>query len=282
MSTHSMPGATSTAIRTIIVDDEELARRGIEIRLQPHTDFAVVSQCGNGREALQAIAREQPDLMFLDIQMPGMSGFDVLACLPQESMPIVVFVTAYDRFALDAFEAQALDYLLKPISDMRFPAVVERVRNAWKQRAALNQHDKLMRLLATTTGDSAIDLNVLRNNFSQSSMPCYIQVLPIRTEVDTIRLAVSTIDWIDAAGDYMCIHSQERTYVVRETMKSLESLLDPAIFQRVHRSTIVNLQRVQRMRPHNNGEYFLTLTNGQEVKLSRSYRDSVDRLLRRQ
>src|SRR5262249_38812336 len=134
MSTHSTNTASSAPIRTLIVDDEELARRGIEIRLQPYTDFSVVSQCGNGREALQAIAREQRDLVFLDIQRRGMSGFDVLACLPQESMPIVVFVTAYDRFALDAFEAQALDYLLKPISDTRFPAVVERVRNALKQR----------------------------------------------------------------------------------------------------------------------------------------------------
>jgi two-component system, LytTR family, response regulator len=274
--------STNGGIRTLIVDDEELARRGIELRLRPFDDFEVVGQCGNGREALQCIARDQPDLLFLDIQMPGMSGFDVLACLPAEAMPLVVFVTAYDRFAINAFEAQALDYLLKPINDTRFPAVIEHARNAWKQRSALVQQDKFMRLLATTTGDAAIDLQTLRGSFPPSATPCYIQVLPIRTEVDTVRLPVNTIDWIDAAGDYMCIHAQERTYVVRETMKSLEALLDPATFQRVHRSTIVNLQRVQRMRPHNNGEYFLTLTNGQEVKLSRSYRESVDRLLRRQ
>src|SRR5215470_7211420 len=130
-------------IRAIIVDDEELARRGIEIRLAAHSDVEIVGHCANGREALEAVAREKPDLMFLDIQMPGMSGFDVLAKLPHESMPMIVFVTAFDRFALDAFEAQALDYLLKPINDTRFPAVIERVRTALKQRTALNQHDKL-------------------------------------------------------------------------------------------------------------------------------------------
>lgn len=271
----------ATRIRAIIVDDEELARRGIEIRLQSHPDVEVIAHCENGREALEAIAREQPDLMFLDIQMPGLSGLDVLAHLPQESAPIIVFVTAFDRYALDAFEAQALDYLLKPINDERFDRSIERARQLWRQRNALVQQQKLMQLLAATQGAGAIDADLLRQYLHTVAEPRYADVIPIRDDAETVRLDVSTIDWIDAAGDYMCVHAGGRTYVLRETMKTLESILDPQVFQRVHRSTIVNVQRVRRLRPHTNGEYFLTLQDGQEIKLSRSYRDRVDQLLQR-
>ena len=268
-------------IRAIIVDDEALARRGIEIRLAGHTDITIVGHCENGREAVEAVAREKPDLMFLDIQMPGMSGFDVLARLPHESMPMIVFVTAFDRFALDAFEAQALDYLLKPINDTRFVQALERVRIYWRQKSAIAQRDKLMQLIAATKGSASLDEGQLREQLAAAVGPEYPEVLPIRDDNGTVRLDVSHIDWIDAAGDYMCVHADGRTYVLRETMKSLEAILDPKIFQRVHRSTIVNIQRVRRLRPHTNGEYFLTLDDGQEIKLSRSYRDRVDQLLQR-
>src|SRR5687768_9304566 len=269
-------------IRTIIVDDEELARRGIELRLAQHPDVTIVQQCVNGREAIAAITEEKPDLMFLDIQMPGISGFEVLARVPQESMPMVIFVTAFDRYALDAFEAQAIDYLLKPINDVRFTQALERVRGYWEQKNALTQREKLMNLLATTQGSGTVDEQSLRECLqTPSAEPHYPRILPIRDDAGTVRLDVSTIDWVDAAGDYMCVHADGRTYVLRETMKSLEAVLDPRIFQRVHRSTIVNVQRVRRLRPHTNGEYFLTLEDGQEIKLSRSYRDRVDQLLQR-
>ena len=268
-------------IRAIIVDDEELARRGIEIRLAAHTDVQIVGHCENGREALEAVAREKPDLMFLDIQMPGMSGFDVLARLPHESMPMIVFVTAFDRFALDAFEAQALDYLLKPINDTRFTQALERVRSFWRQKSAIAQRDKLMELIAQTKGSAALDSEEIQRQLAAAVGPEYPEVLPIRDDNGTVRLDVARIDWVDAAGDYMCVHADGKTYVLRETMKSLEAILDPKIFQRVHRSTIVNIQRVRRLRPHTNGEYFLTLDDGQEIKLSRSYRDRVDQLLQR-
>ena len=271
----------SARIRAIVVDDEELARRGIEIRLGAHPDIAVIAQCENGREALEVIAREQPDLMFLDIQMPGLSGLDVLARMPQESAPIVIFVTAFDRYAMDAFEAHALDYLLKPINDERFTQSMTRVRELWRQRNALAQHDKLMQLLAAIQGSSTIDAEMLRQHLQTLAEARYADVLPIRDDAETVRVNVATIDWIDAAGDYMCVHAGGRTYVLRETMKTLESILDPQVFQRVHRSTIVNVQRVRRLRPHTNGEYFLTLQDGQEIKLSRSYRDRVDQLLQR-
>lgn len=272
---------TDRPIRAIVVDDEELARRGIEIRLAAHTDVTIVGMCENGREAIEAIAREKPDLMFLDIQMPGMSGFDVLARLPHDALPMIVFVTAFDRFALEAFEAQALDYLLKPINDVRFTQALERVRSLWRQRSAIAQRDKLMELIASTRGSGSLDEEALRQQLAEAVGPEYPEVLPIRDDHGTVRLDVSRIDWIDAAGDYMCVHADGRTYVLRETMKSLEAVLDPKIFQRVHRSTIVNIQRVRRLRPHTNGEYFLTLDDGQEIKLSRSYRDRVDQLLQR-
>lgn len=272
---------SSTRIRTVIVDDESLARRGIEIRLQAHSDIDIVAQCVNGREALEAIAREQPDLLFLDIQMPGLSGLDVLERLPQESMPMIVFVTAFDRYALDAFDAQALDYLLKPINDARFNQALERVRSWSQQRQALAQREQLMKLLAATKGESAIDASSLQEHLRGSGASSYADILPIRDQSDTVRVDVAKIDWIDAAGDYMCVHAEGQTYVLRETMKSLEAILDPKKFSRVHRSTIVNVQRVRRLRPHTNGEYFLTLEDGQEIKLSRSYRDRVDQLLQR-
>ncbi|MGH8179143.1 MAG: LytR/AlgR family response regulator transcription factor [Steroidobacter sp.] len=268
-------------LRAIIVDDEQLARRGIELRLASYPDVEIVAECENGREAIETVLREQPDLMFLDIQMPGFSGLDVLARLPQESMPMIIFVTAFDRYALDAFEAQALDYLLKPINDTRFAQALERVRTSWRQRTALSQREKLMRLLAATQGSGSVDEQLLREQLDAHDTPHYPGILPIRDDAGTVRLDVKTIDWIDAAGDYMCVHAEGRTYVLRETMKSLEAVLDPNVFQRVHRSTIVNVQRVRRLRPHTNGEYYLTLDDGQEIKLSRSYRDRVDQLLQR-
>jgi two-component system, LytTR family, response regulator len=275
-----MSAANDPFITTIIVDDEELARRGIELRLAEHTDIKIVAQCANGREALEAIAHHQPQLMFLDIQMPGISGFDVVACTPQESMPIVVFVTAFDQYALNAFEAQALDYLLKPINEVRFRQTLDRVRDLIEQRSAIVQREQLMGLLAKTHGAAALDAASLHREALDRTRE-YAEILPIRDDSDTVRVSVASIDWIDAAGDYMCVHAEGRTYVLRETMKSLESILDPKVFQRVHRSTIVNISRVRRLRPHTNGEYFLTLEDGQEIKLSRSYRDRVDQLLQR-
>jgi two-component system, LytTR family, response regulator len=275
-----MSSAHETFISAIIVDDEELARRGIELRLTQHPDIKIVAQCVNGREALEAIAQLQPQLMFLDIQMPGLSGFDVVAGVPHESMPIVVFVTAFDQYALDAFEAQALDYLLKPINEARFKQTLARVRNLVEQRSAVAQREQLMALVANMQGTAALDTQSLHSDGMAHARE-YAEILPIRDDTDTVRVNVASIDWIDAAGDYMCVHAEGRTYVLRETMKSLEAILDPKIFQRVHRSTIVNIKRVRRLRPHTNGEYFLTLEDGQEIKLSRSYRDRVDQLLQR-
>jgi two-component system LytT family response regulator len=267
-------------IRTLIVDDEPLARRGLELRLHGLPEVEVVRQCANGREALAAIAELRPDLMFLDIQMPGLSGFDVIAQVPQSSLPLVVFVTAFDRFALDAFEAHALDYLLKPVDDARLARAMDRVRGQWQQRQALAEREQLMALLADVRGRSEI-VPETATAASRQEPRRYASILPIRAGRETLRLDVSGIDWIDAAGDYMCVHAGGQTHVLRATMKELEDMLDPQVFQRVHRSTIVNLARVRSLRPHLNGECFLKLASGQEVKLSRSYRDKVELLLDR-
>jgi two-component system LytT family response regulator len=266
------------SIKAIIVDDEALARRGLVIRLAEATDVEIVAECANGREALAAIATHSPDLMFLDIQMPGLSGLDVLARVPQESMPMVVFVTAFDRFAIEAFESHALDYLLKPVDDERFQRAIARVRAQWEQRQAIAQREHLMALLADLQGKGEIEPEVLKGFASQPARK-FATVLPIRTGQETLRLDVSTIDWIDAAGDYMCLHADGQTHVLRATMRELEQMLDPAMFQRVHRSTIINLRRVKSLRPHSNGECFLKLVSGQEIKLSRSFRDKVETLL---
>jgi two-component system LytT family response regulator len=254
-------------IRTIIVDDEPLARRGLELRLREAADITIVRQCANGREAIAAIAEDAPDLMFLDIQMPGLSGLDVIAQVPQESMPMVVFVTAFDRFAIQAFEAHALDYLLKPVDEARLAVALERVRAQWQQRQALAQREQLMALLAEVTGKGEIAPDAMAapgpaGTAAPAPARRYASMLPIRSGRETVRLDVGTIDWIDAAGDYMCLHAGGQTHVLRATMKELEDMLDPLVFQRVHRSTIVNLARVRSLRPHLNGECFPSCCRG--------------------
>ncbi|MBV6423804.1 MAG: Transcriptional regulatory protein BtsR [Steroidobacteraceae bacterium] len=267
-------------IRTLIVDDEALSRRGLEIRLRTAGDFEVIGQCANGREAIDAVRALAPDLVFLDIQMPGLSGFDVLAQLPTDALPMVVFVTAYDQYAIRAFEARAIDYLLKPVDESRFAAAVEHIRELRQQRTAASQRDRLVELLADVSGSGEIDADDLLARGRAGLAGPRSTVLPIREGRETIRLDTATIDWIDAAGDYMCIHAGNRTHILRGTMKELEDALDPKVFQRVHRSTIVNLARVKTLRAHMNGEYFLTLDGGHELKLSRTYRDKVEYFLK--
>jgi two-component system LytT family response regulator len=268
-----------TGIRTLLVDDERLARRGLELRLAAAADVEIVGECENGREAIEQVAALAPDLMFLDIQMPGLSGFDVLARLPQDSMPVVVFVTAFDRYAIDAFEARALDYLLKPVEDTRLEQALERVRRHLRDRAVLQQHERMLGLLADLRGAGELAPEELLARVAGGVASRYPEVLAIRTGRDVVRIRSVEIDWIDAAGDYMCVHAAGDTHVLRATMKQLESALDPQIFQRIHRSAIVNLTRVRKLRPHANGEYFLTLASGQELKLSRTHRDKVELLL---
>ncbi len=266
---------TPRKLRTLLVDDEALSRRGLELRLRVANDIVIIGECTNGREALAAIRDLKPDLVFLDIQMPGLSGFDVLAELQPHELPMIVFVTAYDRFAVQAFEARAIDYVLKPVDDARLVATLSHVRELIEQRTAVAERNQLVNLLAELRGSGEIEPG------RSAAAPETPNWLPIRSGRETVRVPVESIEWVDAAGDYLCIHASGHTHILRATMREMENLLDPRLFQRVHRSTIVNLTRVKSLRAHMNGEYFLRLDGGQELKLSRTYRDKVEYFLKR-
>jgi two-component system LytT family response regulator len=266
-------------LRALIVDDEELARRGLEIRLAGFDDIEICAQARNGREALAAARDQSPDLMFLDVQMPGMNGFEVLQRMSGSNMPDVVFVTAYDEFALRAFDANALDYLLKPINDDRLREAIERVRRHREAKQANEQRNKLLKFVCELTGRELTLESALQA--ATGKHQTYPTRIAIRDGSETNCVDVDAIDWVDAAGDYMCVHSSGDTFVLRGTMKHLEELLDPETFVRVHRSAIVNRHRVTAMRPHRNGEYFLLLGDATELKLSRKYKDNLERLANR-
>ena len=270
----------SERIRALIVDDESLSRRGLMIRLQGAPDVEVVGEASSGRSALEAIRRSQPDVVFLDIEMPGMSGLDVVSQMPTESMPLVVFVTAFDRYAIQAFEARAVDYLLKPVDEERFADALEHIRMQLQQRKAADQRDRLVQLMADLRGSTDWPDELAELQPAGAGGTGVAPALVVRQGREMVRVPLAEIDWIDAAGDYMCVHAAGETHILRGTMKSLEDALDPAVFQRVHRSTIVNLTRVERLRPHINGEFFLILSGGHEIKLSRTFRDKVDHFLR--
>jgi len=265
----------NASLKTLIVDDEALARRGLRHRLAGHDDIALAGEARNGREALDMIRELSPDLVFLDIQMPGMDGFDVLRALDEDSMPVIVFVTAFDEYAVQAFEANALDYLLKPIEDERLGETLDRVRRFHNQKRAMQHRQALLRLVGQITGESVRSMREIREKGVDRLRKAEPSRLAIRDGGSTTWVPQDQIEWIDAAGDYMCVHAGGETYILRQTMKQLEQELDPEILQRVHRSTIVNVRRVREMRSHINGEYFLTLANGHTVKLSRSYKDKL-------
>ena len=267
--------AMTNSLRTIIVDDEALARRGLKHRLSDIDDIDIIAEAHNGREALKLITETTPDLVFLDIQMPGMDGFDVLRALNPEDMPTIVFVTAFDDYAIQAFEAHALDYLLKPIEDERLDEALERVRDFIDQKRAVKHKKSLLQLVGQITGQAVGSMEEISRKGVDQLKKKETPKLAIKDSGSTTLVPQDEIDWIDAAGDYMCVHSAGETYILRMTMKKLEAELDPDILQRVHRSTIVNVNQVREMQAHINGEYFLTLKNGHTVKLSRSYKDKL-------
>ncbi len=264
---------TTEQLRVIIVDDESLARKGLRLRLDEISDLQVVAECSNGREALNSIVELRPDLVFLDIQMPGLSGFDVISNLQQDNMPLIIFVTAFDQYALDAFDVHAVDYLLKPIDTDRLIESVGRARDHLAKKEAITDKQRLLELIISITGKSENSVAQLVKD--HSGIKSYPDRLAIKDAGETTLVQIKDIDWIDAAGDYMCVHANNITHIMRITMKQLEAQLDPASFQRVHRSTIVNLDRVTKVCSHMNGEFYLNLSNGASVKMSRSYKDKV-------
>ncbi|WP_439532210.1 LytR/AlgR family response regulator transcription factor [Polymorphobacter sp.] len=263
-------------ITTILVDDEPLAIQGLELRLQAFDDIEIVERCANGREAIRAIKTLKPDLVFLDIQMPGFDGFSVISGLADIEPPLFVFVTAFQQHALKAFEAHAVDYLLKPVEDDRLAATIERVRQRLSERRSSEDKARLQGILSELAPDA---VPATMGEADQPAASRYEKTLNIKDRGQIFRVDVDDIERIDAAGDYMCIYTADQTLILRETMKDLEKRLDPRKFQRIHRSTIVNLDNIKSVKPHTNGECFLVLGSNTQVKVSRSYREVVARFL---
>lgn len=267
------------SITTIIVDDEPLAIKGLQHRLQNFKDIEIVKECRNGREAVNAIREEKPDLVFLDIQMPGLDGFAVVRSLIGSDMPLVIFCTAFDQYALDAFQSHALDYLLKPVDEDRLKEAIQKVRVSLQQRSAIEQNAKIVKLIENMENPPEVILSAILADETPIKENQYEQQIHIKDRGYITRVSINDIEFIDAAGDYMCIHTPAKTHILRATMKTMEKRLDPKYFQRVHRSAIVNLDKVKELHPHNNGEYFLILEGGGEIKVSRSYKNVIGRFL---
>ncbi len=264
------------SIRTILVDDEKLAIQGLELRLQAFEDIEIVATCHNGREAIRKIKTLKPDLVFLDIQMPGFDGFSVVQGVMDIDPPLFVFATAYSEHAIKAFEAQAIDYLMKPVEPERLADTMDRVRNRLADRRTSEELERLRTVINEVAPNAADNFVSVDEDMASTR---FEKLINVKDRGQIFRVDVESIERIDAAGDYMCIYTADNSLILRETMKDLEKRLDPRTFQRVHRSTIVNLDQVRQVKPHTNGECFLVLESGAQVKVSRSYRDVVARFV---
>ena len=251
------------SIRTVIVDDEPLAREGIRRLLSRDRDIDIVDECSDGVHAVEVIKQQVPDLVFLDVQMPEIDGFGVVQALSSGHMPLIIFVTAFDRFALHVFDVHAQDYLLKPVDPQRFHAALAKAKDALNKRRLDETNQKLLHLLE--------DLKT-RNSFPSR--------IPIRSDGKLYFLQLQEIDWIEAAGDYVRIHARGEKHILRETMKSFESSLDPNKFVRVHRSTIINIDQLKELQPFFHGEYCAIMKDGTKHNVSRTYRERIEELFR--
>lgn len=248
-------------IRSLIVDDEPWARKRIAALLRTEPDIEIVGECEDGEEAISKIAELSPDLVLLDVQMPKVDGFEVIEAIDPDRMPLVIFVTAYDEYALRAFDAHALDYLLKPFDEERFRKALERARK------------DLQRERAGTENDLRSLLDTLRHSRK------YLQRLLVKSGGRVIFLRAADVDWFQASGNYIALHVGRESHLLRQTMNALEPKLDPDHFIRIHRSTIVNLDRVRELQPWFRGEQRLVLKNGTQLTVGRAFRDKLQRLL---
>ena len=267
-------------LRTIVADDELLARKLMLSCLEELPEIEVLKECANGREAVAAVLELEPDLMFLDISMPGLNGFEVIKKIQPELLPMVIFCTAYERFALDAFDVHAVDYIVKPLDEQRLHLAVKRALARYQEE--LHVGDNKASLLGAI---GAIAANVKERQTFQEQPESKLSALESVRKItikdrDSIKLIkLDDIAWVDAAGDYMCVHAEGETHIMRCTMKHLLEELDDTMFKRVHRSTIVNLNCIAEVIPHTKGEYFLQIDNGERIKVSRNYRDTIKSFL---
>ena len=245
-------------IRTLIVDDEPLARRRLRAFLRPEGDVEIAGECGNGAEAVAAIRQHKPELVFLDVQMPGMDGFEVLRALEPNERPLIVFVTAHDQYAVQAFEERALDYLLKPFAKRRFEDTMARVRERIERPESDDARDRVSNLLCTLGPRTH---------------------LLVKTGTHSVLLQIARIERLEAEGDYVRIHSGRDTYLTRQTMNRIEAQLGAARFVRVHRSTIVNVEYIKEIHSLPGGDHSIALRDGTQVTLSRGYRERLETAL---
>jgi two-component system LytT family response regulator len=262
---------TPVIVRALIVDDEPLARQRLRTLLKGESDIEVVGECADGQEAVAAIRELQPHLLFLDVQMPVLDGFGVLEALGAETLPAVIFVTAYDSYAIRAFEVNALDYLLKPFDRDRFRKALERAR------AQIEQAEGEPRRPAPLTGEQ-LSLLLGEGQPGRSGRQ-FLDRLVIKSGGRVFFLRAEEIDWIEAAGNYLRLHVGSDMHLLRDTMNNLEARLHPDKFLRIHRSTMVNLERVKELQPWFHGDYKVILQDGTELTLSRSYRPKLRNLL---
>jgi two-component system LytT family response regulator len=251
----------SPLIRVLLVDDESLAREMLREMLQDDPQVTIVGESCNGHEAVEAIRTHSPDLIFLDVQMPELGGFEVLEALGKD-IPRVIFVTAYDQYAVRAFEVHALDYLLKPFDQERFDI-------SWQRARAQILRDR----------DGGTDQRILALLEEMKAGNKYLERLVIKASGRIYFLETSEIDWIEAEGNYVSVHSGKKSHLLRETISSLEAQLDPKKFLRIHRSSIVRIDRIQELQPWFHGEYRIILQNGTQLTLSRNYRDKLQEAL---
>jgi len=249
-------------IRTIIVDDEPLAREGVRMMLEADADISVVAECANGTEAVTAILDQKPDLIFLDVQMPEMNGFEVIEAVGIKQMPGVIFVTAYDKYSIQAFEINALDYLLKPFTTKRFSAALERAKTQVRNKETGNLNQKLSTLLE--------DLKSATN---------YLERIVVKISGRIFFLNVEEINWIEAADVYVCLHTGCEAHLIRGAIGKLETQLNPKQFLRIHRSMIVSVKQIKELQPMFHGEYEIILQDGTKLTSSRSYRHNLQTLL---
>ncbi len=254
----------------MIIDDEPLARRNIRLLLEKDPQIEILEECRDGREAVKAINALSPDLIFLDIQMPEIDGFDVLARVGPERIQAIIFVTAFDQYALKAFDVHALDYLLKPFDDERFANALRRAKAQIEAREIDRLTKRLLALLEERESERKIAIP------SQA----YLTRLMIKVSGRVVLLKVDEVDFIEADGNYAKLHVGRKEHLLREKMNDLEVQLDPGKFVRIHRSTIVNLDRIKEMHPHFNGDYVVILEDGRKLRLSRSRRENLEARLK--